>query len=65
MLKNIITPIQVWLLANGKCVGCGMPLTKASRKEKNGIELVICKCGRMFIYDKESKRYRRALQQEI
>lgn len=65
MIKNVIAPIQAWLLANGKCVGCSMPLSKASRKDKNGTELVTCKCGRIYVFDKESKKYRRALTQEI
>lgn len=65
MFKNIVSPVQAWLLSQGRCVGCGMPLAKASH-EKNGesLEKVICKCGRIFIYDTATKKYRRALIKE-
>jgi len=28
MLKNMISPIQAWLISQGRCVGCGKPLDK-------------------------------------
>ena len=31
MFKNIISPVQAWLLANGQCVGCGTPLEKGEK----------------------------------
>jgi len=66
MFKNIISPVQAWLLATGKCVGCGMPLAKGKHTEgKAGQEKVICKCGRIFIYEKKDKKYRRALFEEV
>lgn len=66
MFKNIIAPVQAWLLSRAKCVGCGMPLQKAKRQRgKNGTEKAICKCGRIFIYDKKTKKYRRALFEEV
>lgn len=66
MFKNIIAPVQAWLLSVGKCVGCGQPLTKGKReKRKNGTEKVTCKCGRIFIYDQKTKKYRRALFEEV
>lgn len=66
MFKNVIAPIQSWLLAKGQCVGCGMPLSKGVHvpKDKN-TEKVTCKCGRIFIYDKNTKAYRRALFSEV
>lgn len=66
MFKNVIAPIQTWLLSMGQCVGCGMPLkngTVVSRDEKS--DKVTCKCGRIFIHDKKSQKYRRALFSEI
>jgi len=37
MFKNIIAPVQAWLLSRGQCVGCGKPLDKGKReKEKTG-----------------------------
>lgn len=66
MFKNIIAPVQAWLLSRGQCVGCGMPLKKGSlSKLKNGKEKTTCKCGRIFVYDKKDKQYRRALFEEV
>lgn len=66
MFKNIIAPIQAWLLSQGRCVGCGTPLSQGEvKKRKNGTERVTCKCGRIFISDPKSKKYRRALFEEI
>lgn len=65
-IKNFIAPVQAWLLAQGKCVGCGTPLSKGKReKQGDSCEKVSCKCGRIFIFDKGSKKYRRALFEEV
>jgi hypothetical protein len=66
MFKNIIAPVQAWLLSRGQCVGCGKPLSYGKREKRSGgTEKVTCKCGRIFIYDKKSKKYRRALFEEV
>ncbi len=66
MFKNAIAPIQAWLLSRGQCVGCGTPLAKGTRETREGgTEKVTCKCGRIFIYDKSKKNYRRALFSEV
>ncbi len=66
MFKNIIAPVQAWLLSRGQCVGCGMPLNKGKVvKIKNGEEKIICKCGRIFIKDTKTGKYRRALFEEV
>ena len=65
MFKNVIAPIQAWLLSQGKCVGCGMPLTQASKKPHKYGEMVTCKCGRIYIHDTKTKKYRRALLDEV
>lgn len=66
MFKNIIAPVQAWLLSKGQCVGCGMPLTKGKHEgKKDGAQKVTCKCGRIFIFDGKTKRYRRALFEEV
>lgn len=66
MFKNIIAPIQAWLLSQKRCVGCGMPLKKGKvEKAKGGKKKVTCKCGRIFIYDPKTDKYRRALFEEI
>lgn len=66
MLKNVIAPIQSWLLGKGQCVGCGTPLVKGKREAgAKGSDKITCKCGRIFIYDKATKKYRRALFSEV
>lgn len=66
MFKNIIAPIQAWLISQGRCVGCGNPLNKGKReKRKNGTEKVTCRCGRIFIHTPETGKYRRALFEEV
>ena len=58
MFKNLIAPMQIWLLAQGRCVGCSMPLSKEVKKG----DLLACKCGR--VYKMEGKTYRRATVEE-
>ena len=66
MLKNVIAPVQAWLLSRGQCVGCGTPLNKGTHtKRDNSSEKVVCRCGRIFIYDLKTKKYRRALFSEV
>jgi len=66
MFKNIIAPVQAWLLSRNQCVGCGASLEKGKRrKRKDGTEKVTCKCGRIFIYNSKAKNYRRALFEEV
>jgi len=66
MFKNIIAPVQAWLLSRGQCVGCGVPLKKGkATKGKGDNQKITCKCGRIFIYDTKSKKYRRALFEEV
>ena len=66
MFKNIIAPVQAWLLSRGQCVGCGTPLSKGEATErKDGTEKVVCKCGRIFIREPKADKYRRALFEEV
>ena len=65
MIKNLISPIQAWLLSQKRCVGCGTPLSKGSKKQVRGKTTVTCRCGRIFIYEKSKNNYRRALFDEI
>jgi len=65
MIKNLIAPIQAWMLSQGRCVGCGAQLSHGVEKDVRGKTTVTCKCGRIFIYDKSKKTYRRALFSEI
>jgi len=66
MFKNVIAPIQAWLLSQGRCVGCGRPLTEGKKaKRKDGTYKITCECGRIFINDPKKNTYRRALLEEV
>lgn len=65
MLKNIIAPVQAWLLSQKRCVGCGMPLSKGLKGKKGQLLQIICKCKRMYVFDEAKKSYRRALFNEV
>jgi predicted nucleic acid-binding Zn-ribbon protein len=66
MFKNVIAPIQAWLLSQGRCVGCGKPLSGGKReKHVGGNQKVTCSCGRIYIYNPKTKTYRRALIEEV
>jgi hypothetical protein len=66
MIKKLISPFQRVLLARRLCVGCTMPLDKASIREILSEKRIIiqCKCGRRFILDRETNMYRRATLDE-
>ena len=66
MLKNVIAPIQAWLISQGRCVADGQPLDKSkSEKRKDGTFKIVHSCGRIYIYDAATKKYRRALLEEV
>jgi hypothetical protein len=66
MLKNVIAPIQAWLLSQGRCVADGQPLEESKRiKKKDGTFKVTHSCGRIYIYEPKKKTYRRALLEEV
>ncbi|MBI3577608.1 hypothetical protein HY086_06235 [Candidatus Gottesmanbacteria bacterium] len=61
MFKNIVAPIQAWLISQGKCVGCGRELSKPQGK---GLVRATCVCGRIYMYDPAADKYRRATFEE-
>lgn len=65
MFKNLISPIQAWLLSQGRCVGCGESISKGFTKKVKNLNTVTCRCGRIFVHDQVKKTYRRALFDEI
>lgn len=65
MIKNLIAPIQAWLLSQNRCVGCGENLKNGKVSEVRGKELVTCRCGRIFVHDRQQDSYRRALFDEV
>jgi hypothetical protein len=66
MFKNVIAPVQAWLLSQGRCVGCGKELSLGKKeKTKDNSEKITCGCGRIFIHDTKKNNYRRALLEEV
>lgn len=66
VFKNVIAPIQAWLLSQGKCVGCGKELSQAKKSaHKKDTQKITCSCGRIFIFNTKTKKYRRALIEEV
>jgi len=66
MFKNVIAPIQAWLLSQGRCVGCGRELSLGKKdSRRDGFTKITCNCGRIFIQDSKTKRFRRALLEEV
>ncbi|MBD3362629.1 hypothetical protein GF362_02825 [Candidatus Dojkabacteria bacterium] len=67
MLKKLIAPLQKILLQKKLCPACTSDLTiiKDRKPKRNDTEIVTCRCGRIFIYDKDLDLYRRALLDEI
>ncbi len=64
MFKNVVAPMQAWLLSQGRCVGCGTPLEKSKNKKHPKGTQATCKCRRVYIKD-SGGTYRRALVSEI
>ena len=58
MIKNIIAPVQAWLLSQKRCVGCGKSLLEGKHKKIKNKDIVICTCKRIYI--KEGEMFRRA-----
>lgn len=53
-------------MSQGRCVGCGKELANGKSKElADGTRKVTCNCGRIFIHDPKTKKYRRALLEEV
>lgn len=65
VFKNVIAPVQAWLLSQGRCVGCGRGLSAGRRSRRKTGQKVVCECGRVFICDPKTKKYRRALLEEV
>lgn len=60
--------MQTILLKRGQCVGCTRSLAEADRspfKNDEHRDLVVCICGRIYVYDKLINSYRRASFDEV
>lgn len=62
--KKIIAPLQRWLLAQGRCVGCGRPLEGGKKQRHNGTIHITCECRRIFVHEPALGIFRRAEFQE-
>jgi hypothetical protein len=66
MLKNVIAPIQAWLMSQGRCVADGQPLSTGKKEKwKDGLFKVTHSCGRTYIFNPKENKYRRALLSEV
>jgi len=65
MFKSLISPVQAWLISQGRCGSCGTPLSRGKNKKVRGKTTVTCRCGRIFIHQPKKNSYRRALFDEI
>lgn len=65
MIKNIIAPVQAWLLSQKRCVGCGTSLKLGKKSQKKDKILITCKCRRIYVFDEKTNKYRRAQLNEI
>lgn len=69
VIKQLISPVQAWLISQGRCVGCGRELAsgkqEASKKVPGSLKVICSSCGRIFIRDKKTGKYRRALFEEV
>ncbi|OGC96941.1 hypothetical protein A3H89_00640 [Candidatus Amesbacteria bacterium RIFCSPLOWO2_02_FULL_48_11] len=66
MFKNVIAPVQAWLLSQGRCVGCGSDLNSGQvEPHAKGTKTVCPKCRRIFIKEQTTGKYRRALFEEV
>jgi len=54
--------MQAWLLSQGKCVGCGKQLPAVNTTVPTRMT---CPCGRIYMYDPQSGKFRRATLDEI
>lgn len=62
MFKNIISPVQAWLLSQGRCMGCGNSIRNGKKVKLTAgeYEITCKKCGRIFILNIQTGHYRRA-----
>jgi predicted nucleic acid-binding Zn-ribbon protein len=66
MFRNVLAPVQAWLLSQGRCVGCGTDLSDGKKQSHaKGDKITCSKCGRIFIKDNQTGKYRRALFEEV
>lgn len=59
--------VQSELIKRGHCVGCSRSLADSERRPYDADlqrEVVLCTCGRVFVYDKQLNNYRRATHEE-
>jgi hypothetical protein len=66
MFKELVSPFQKVLLRKQMCVGCTQPLKQARilGALSDSKDFLQCKCGRRYIFDKETQSYRRASFEE-
>lgn len=63
--ESVITSMQQWLLAQGKCVSCGKDLGDVDRIPDNGHFLITCKCRKVFVWEPTTRIYRLAYLEDV
>ncbi len=67
ILKPLIRPIQMRILEKRRCPACTRELDSQKSREPltTETELVRCECDRYYIYNRNQRKYRRALPEEV
>jgi hypothetical protein len=67
LFKALLAPLQARLLERHLCVACTRDLDREKHREPltTKSDLVICECGRAYVFDRERRRYRRAIPAEV
>lgn len=58
--KDVIMPIQRWLLGEGRCSSCGEYLESQGKKKLNSHFVVTCVCSHAFEYWPKEHHFEKA-----
>lgn len=67
ILKWLIAPVQAKLLEKQQCPACTRNLQTMVERESvsHETEKVTCKCGRVFLFNRATRKYSRWIQPNI
>ncbi len=66
VIKSLISPLQKVLLQKRLCPACTRSLSKGKELGENEFgKIIVCECGRVFVYESETASYRRALHTDL
>lgn len=58
--REVITPIQKWLLKEGKCSSCGEDLNSREKSKSHDHYMVTCSCSHEYAYYPKEDYYEKA-----